>query len=535
MKCYSSAWLRIPSSSSEGEAASACGAAQFDDNKRRRQRGVVELGFLRWKRIFNKVTVAAMGCFFGCFGVKDSTSSPKTNSDSSSLTPAVKMGAVTQQRNSLSLLLLSEDNDGMPTAVKELEDEAKFLKTCGALPETPVEIQKVSGKWQDLSAQKGEQEVPKFGSWLTNASTEKLNLETESNQPPTSITDCEQWMKVSGSVEHTPRSCVTVVRNAGRISTSSIEGNETKNARSIELIASPSTNLTTPGDIAPSLTCKNKSVHFDFDSDMSSVSSKSYPSETSTQNLKQFGSALNSSIAKSSPYPTPLKLSDELQTPGTVFPAYVDIMGQGKNTCIRSQYVYSVLNPVDNFSRWKELTAEDPNSDHQHNHTRESLQQNNEETSISEVATGETSVGKELEVEASLSSWVRAPLPNFDGNVGPKGFENSHCGRTPGDRPILGMVAAHWNYDEPSQVLPKWWDGNGIPNSTNKYKEDQKVSWHATPFEERLEMALSEESSISQRNQTSRKPPPEFNTPEESDTVVSQLQPANNFKSVVSF
>ena len=29
--------------------------------------------------------------------------------------------------------------------------------------------------------------------------------------------------------------------------------------------------------------------------------------------------------------------------------------------------------------------------------------------------------------------------------------------------------------------------------------QDQKVSWHATPFEERLEKALSEESIISQR------------------------------------
>lgn len=29
--------------------------------------------------------------------------------------------------------------------------------------------------------------------------------------------------------------------------------------------------------------------------------------------------------------------------------------------------------------------------------------------------------------------------------------------------------------------------------------QDQKVSWHATPFEERLEKALSEESFISQR------------------------------------
>lgn len=31
------------------------------------------------------------------------------------------------------------------------------------------------------------------------------------------------------------------------------------------------------------------------------------------------------------------------------------------------------------------------------------------------------------------------------------------------------------------------------------FLQDQKVSWHATPFEERLEKALSEESVITQK------------------------------------
>lgn len=42
---------------------------------------------------------------------------------------------------------------------------------------------------------------------------------------------------------------------------------------------------------------------------------------------------------------------------------------------------------------------------------------------------------------------------------------------TLGDRPIIGMVSAQWNEKEKSQISHKWWDGNGIPNSTNKYKE----------------------------------------------------------------
>ncbi|KAF9589848.1 hypothetical protein IFM89_028783 [Coptis chinensis] len=68
------------------------------------------------------------------------------------------------------------------------------------------------------------------------------------------------------------------------------------------------------------------------------------------------------------------------------------------------------------------------------------------------------------------------------------------------DRTILGNVASHWNYDEPSHISYKLLAGNGIPNSNKKYKEDQKVSWHATPFEERLEKALSEETHIPERS-----------------------------------
>ncbi|XP_057861413.2 uncharacterized protein LOC131069851 [Cryptomeria japonica] len=59
------------------------------------------------------------------------------------------------------------------------------------------------------------------------------------------------------------------------------------------------------------------------------------------------------------------------------------------------------------------------------------------------------------------------------------------------DRPIMGLVAAHWN--DKQSVSPSKWDDHkgGVANSTNKYKEDQKVSWDSTPFEVRLERALS--------------------------------------------
>lgn len=100
--------------------------------------------------------------------------------------------------------------------------------------------------------------------------------------------------------------------------------------------------------------------------------------------------------------------------------------------------------------------------------------------------------------DATLSSWLKPPWTSDDGdcrNHGAASRRKPNIGKDLGDRPIIGLVAAHWNEQEEAlHVSPKWWDGNGIPNSTTKYKEDQKVCWHATPFEERLEKALSEET-----------------------------------------
>ncbi|MED6222140.1 hypothetical protein PIB30_061579 [Stylosanthes scabra] len=137
----------------------------------------------------------------------------------------------------------------------------------------------------------------------------------------------------------------------------------------------------------------------------------------------------------------------------------------------------------------------------------------------------------ESKVDESLSSWLKPASVILE-----ERNKRMEMGRkTPADRPIIGMVAAHWNEDEESDVPPpKWWDGNGIPNSTNKYKEDQKVSWHATPFEERLEKALSEQSSITQRKDLCGKPIA-FNENEENDTAISQFQSSQHPQSVVSF
>ncbi|KAI3457682.1 hypothetical protein Pfo_014345 [Paulownia fortunei] len=484
-----------------------------------------------------------MGCFFGCFRIKDS--------NSNLFTPPEPV--VSRSKNALSSLFLCDDEslrkgeevqNPLPRELdaRELKDEAKFLKACGTLPETPAEIRKASEKLEDISAQNGAKKSSKFNSWLPNASMEKLKLGKQSDESATPVKICEEWVTGSGSLVDSPSSCMTDGHNIRRVSSSSIQRSDVQRVITPMDVRDSETHSETssvsPQVFAPSVRCKNKSVRFDSESDRFAFSSKGSSSECASQHSKQSGSAGTRSVTKPSPYPTPLKLTDEMQTPGTVFPAYMNNMAGGKVAKVRSQNVYSVLNPVENPSQWMEL--KDENSDS--NHLSESLKLNDEDnltsTPMSELAVKHLSVGNEMKNEASLSSWLKPVSAKQDGSneqFGSISGKKVYWGRTPGDRPILGMVAAHWNDDETSHISPKWWDGNGIPNSTNKYKEDQKVSWHATPFEERLEKALSEETFISQRKPISGTPPFELNETEESDTALSHLQSSAHIKSVVSF
>ncbi|XP_004243611.1 protein JASON [Solanum lycopersicum] len=506
--------------------------------------------------VFRVLVVAAMGCLFGCFRINDGSLPPDSKSQLVSQSLAPKEPVLSRSRSPLSSLFNSEEigeddylhetdkanqDAGTPKSelhTKELRDQAKFLKACGTLPETPAEIRKGLAKCKDLSASKGDVEPLKFKSWLSDVAVEKFNLDLLPDHPITP-SKSNELEKKSGSSTHTSNSCMTEGQDGQGSPKNSIHGSGSANTpRSIEFNANQA-HRDVASEVspifAPSAQYMNKTVRFDCESDLSAVSSKSTSFALDCENSKQTEFSGSYSALKHSPYPTPLKLSDEMQTPGTVFPTYIDNIPNGKAARIRSQYVYPVLNPVDRASQLKDLSDEDSFSIENSNSRlwsstmTEPGERPNEASFSSEVGTPglrKASADNDSKVEASLSSWLKPSSINQDEgklHTSSGNGNNVHYGRTPGDRPILGLVAAHWKDDEDSRISPKWWDGNGIPNSTNKYKEDQKVSWHATPFEERLEKALSEESSIPQRKQYSGTRPFAFNDMDETDTAISQV------------
>ncbi|KAI4363902.1 hypothetical protein MLD38_020065 [Melastoma candidum] len=446
-------------------------------------------GFLRF---LEHSLSSAMGCFFVCLRVKDDDHHPNGRSHA----PAPdKKSDVAASRNQLSSLFAAEENEdsfaenkgslvsGSPHIGKEIKDEARFLKACGTIPETPFEIRKAGEKLRRSPRNVTQSDTPEFHSWMPNTSVRKL----QTDKQQTNLSGSEI---ASESPGRTPISNNCDINRSASINITDGVASGGLGSEVIDDETSSTRTPFTPWPTGRSTQGANKSVRFDH-------SLGACPHDKSLT-----GDALKEVTSKDStmtilPPPTPLKLSDGMQTPGTVFPANMENLQKGKAS-IRSQYVYSVPNPVTDSSQGNDMEEKA-----QHN------QLSDEETKF----------------EPSVSAWLKPPTDSG------RNFQQAFR-RTYGDRPILGLVATHWNEEELTQthITPKWWDGNGIPNSTSKYNEDQKVNWHATPFEERLEKALSEESSLGNRSHVGGSTTPE----EDGDSAISRLRTTPQKKTLVS-
>uniref|UniRef100_A0A0E0G1W4 Protein JASON n=1 Tax=Oryza nivara TaxID=4536 RepID=A0A0E0G1W4_ORYNI len=251
-----------------------------------------------------------------------------------------------------------------------------------------------------------------------------------------------------------------------------------------------------------------------------------------------------------SPHPTPLVLRGDMQTPGTLNTAYKESLRSGKRARTNKQFIYPVLRPIENKLQWMELRDDSspilsfnppkrrylstdcsakpqesitnsmatqtaritPASFSFHDITagqdqgvispEEHKSENDSRKLLDDADQLKYNADSERKGVASLSCWLKPPSSAGGSQSDTEGkvvkqrcYENSVFT----DLPIFTASGLNWDNDKPTPVLPKVWDGNGIPNTTTKYKEDQKVSWHATPFEERLMKVLSDEKPHHQR------------------------------------
>lgn len=489
----------------------------------------------------------AMGCFLACLRANGGGGGGDRRRHPAQPARPKKAAEALGSRNRLASLFLDEDREdirgedlenrafGSPHISKDVKDEAKFLKACGTIPETPAEIRKATDKFMFSPPNHGDSESSEFHSWLPHTSIRKLQLTKPTEVSPTPVKLFVDSGSDSASQEHAPTSCKSNVESTFSIPLNSTEGSSEENTNmATEILAVENSSISTPITPWPSTShtqYRSKSVHFDPDADICSL--RSSFTKDASHSIKDSELLGNQSTVKPSPYPTPLKLSDEMQTPGTVFPANMENLPYGKPR-IRSEYIYSVPNSYQNNMQLKGFKEEDADNHRPLGQLNESLAQPVNETLNRGTRLDKTPLGQGFEGETTLSAWLKPPLQmeNDGSKFGSVSYRKTRHSRSPTDRPIIGLVATHWKEDEQSHVPQKWWDGNGIPNSTNKYKEDQKVSWHATPFEERLEKALSEETFVSVRKNLSGASVPVEDA--DGDTAVSQLRSPAYIKPVAS-
>lgn len=572
---------------------------------------------------------------------------------------------------------------------REFNDEVKYLKSCGTLLRTPSEIREASIR-QRTPFEYDKNVNSEWHSWFPHPPVREIQWDGppgESPTPPAHLHEELSKIPTPNSILHVPKQPSTRFEDKmpqnedneytkqdyghlgnreektahADVKSSSSAGSYfvSENEDHFQPISPMSSKLLEPivhkhsryGDY---LTVEEDSDSF---SDAGSIASRDSATKHENISFNQFDSEASLEpqtppLFKStySPQSTPLRLTGNMNTPWTGCAKTIENAGVNKNARIRSQYVYPVLNPVENLSQWKELkkgvlkdcepkskswsdilqtpgskgAATDngtPKLPCSYSISRaDSMSKENflseEEVKLTPDALDvvdelsqkrkhititpdlvsktpksagqfhhiaeETPPSRILHVDSSLSHWLKTPLIE-DGNVGqskgtpgpyanqqfetPNSEAKTSCILSPSssspkvrqmrsspssksiddkpilgalsiqqlqytsparsspssktsgddDRPIIGMVAAHWN--DKQSTSPKWWDGKGIPNSTNKYKEDQKVSWHTTPFEERLEKALSNEGGFERKTFSGK--PINFDECEESDTAAS--------------
>ncbi|XP_047075837.1 protein JASON-like [Lolium rigidum] len=439
-----------------------------------------------------------MGCFLSCFRGRPGSASGDGLQDP--LVRASRLGdAFLDDRDDDAPKLgaggkLKEDLGNGGGLDDELRREANYLKSCGTISETPPEILKVSNQI-------------------------KADNSNECDDTPNNAQDIKGITEVSEDKDY-----ISEEFNCDGHGELSNDQNTDEGADDVSAVESESVSL---------------------------LQDKSSRRNITNQNLD----------SSDSPFPTPLVLRGDIQTPGTMFTAYQQNVKTGKRGRTGKQFIYPVLRPIENKLEWMELRDESSPMIASHPPKRRYLCEDSTEkpqqalpSSVStdtelpesapfsfhakskgqaeEVTSPEEhknqngshqildgGIGELLKISssynekhgvASLSSWLKTS--SAEGSESHSGI-GGDFGKLPGfgrigditEVPIFVASGLNWNDDNPTPMLPKAvWDGNGIPNTTTKYKEDQKVNWHATPFEERLMKVLSDEKPKHERKMSGK-------------------------------
>ncbi|TVU32736.1 hypothetical protein EJB05_24492 [Eragrostis curvula] len=459
-----------------------------------------------------------MGCFLSCFR----TGSDRSGDLHDPLVAESRLGDafLDDGKKNEANGRLEEDAGDAVGIDEELRREANYLKSCGTISQTPPEILEVSSPVSSGDTN----EHDDISNKAPGMSGEKL---FEGNSPELSGPEkCDILRHQENPSEDTNESNDASINAQTMSEAMPSEGNSSELFKSDEHdIARNEENVVDSSDIQ---------------TDEQGILDAGYETLSSLRDKPSCHKIRNQITDSSdSPFPTPLVLRGDIQTPGTV---YTTLTSKAGKRARGRQFIYPVLRPIENKLQWMEVKLDSPMlsaNPSKRRYLSPDSSENPQEISPSSVATknevpksvsspihdsfvsqnevispeeSKGQNGNEQLVEggelskqnseygkhgvSSLSYWLKTSSTD---NKNQSDTEASVGKESIFDVPIFATSSLNWDNDNPTPVLPKAWDGNGIPNTTTKYKEDQVVSWHATPFEERLLKVLSSEKPSLER------------------------------------
>ncbi|KAK9291461.1 hypothetical protein L1049_019409 [Liquidambar formosana] len=197
----------------------------------------------------------------------------------------------------------------------------------------------------------------------------------------------------------------------------------------------------------------------------------------SIDSRKQFSAAETGDKEVNSPMPVHNSPDQEVKT-----------IGSNRIARDRSQYVHSVLNPVENITQWKAVKAKATTTPLKHHQSKENINLGEEFNipfslepsfkllthSSKRCSNPPKGLDQEIAVDTSLSSWlVESEL-------------------TPSTKTSTSTVESYWSHTGQTIDSDSGSSCKNLPksNSRGKYREDKEVNLQSTPFETRLERDL---------------------------------------------
>ncbi|XP_059438001.1 uncharacterized protein LOC132170878 [Corylus avellana] len=175
----------------------------------------------------------------------------------------------------------------------------------------------------------------------------------------------------------------------------------------------------------------------------------------------------------------------------------------GSNPIERSESVDLVLKPIENLTPWKTVQAKKTTP--LENQAKENIpadtslsswlveseftpKSKNSSDSVGNLPAEKENSRRNVEDRAILGALTVTELKQFSASASPKWSRS----RSPDEKLVIGTVGSYWRHTGQTMDSDSGSSCREMNKTSTRNREDERVKWNSSPFEARMERALSE-------------------------------------------